>query len=870
MSMRARATVSGVVRRCAAAVMLVATAGGLGAACAETMGTLAHDDRLTVHGLTQLEPDRLARALVADDELLFLSRPLANRKFFLSAVASKATLVLQRQGFAEARATARVERDSDGERVVVDVVEGPRQSAGAIEISGLPDELAQGLHRWLQSPRPPPGSVPQASDVEGGWSGVRWIDSRGLPAAMEPPAWSRGQPAAFDPHHLRIVRAAIARFLKDEGYFAAALLVDRQRPSRRAADAAAPAADAPACDVAIRPGADGATLAIEFRNLPPPAVLRGVEVLPGARTSAADVQQAIGIVPGGRVTERDRLAWREALRLTGRFIRHEVKLRELPPADEDAGAQGVVAVFDLADYSPATRLAEPLSRAERVMLACREWLLKTLADDDDLVVTWARAADDGPVGEPLGALVVSTRSGMLLTALPGNPDACGVAVSGDGLGCFLPRGGGRFEIPLPLRRRVAATVEVSLVETVDVGRHLYHRTVGATCAVEPLPRDADAALTVMARIEPVACLAFVHEGNPRLDWEGNDLVVTTPEAAVRFDAGTGRLLSLRLADGTTITLEAAPGRLTPDLARLREAAGDDVARCDAIVSSAIGFFTNETLASVLDRIVAAVDPAGSAAAWRERLGTIAAELRRAAAAGGFVAADRAVADVIDRVAERAAATTLAIPGAETAAVDDDPAAALTRTATVTAWRWTEKACGRDAWPAALARVAAYAVTRDSTVLSEVTAYLASSRHGPLAYLAAATAAPMPAVAAALARQGQQRLTAEAFHQDCRPLLAVLDECGLDRCVVAVLRIITDDEARRFGETLVQDPRFLLPLIQDLRGRKSDDAAVAALPEALDRWWKESLHEAVSSALDSRLGVQTADRPATPGQPAQVR
>jgi hypothetical protein len=129
---------------------------------------------------------------------------------------------------------------------------------------------------------------------------------------------------------------------------------------------------------------------------------------------------------------------------------------------------------------------------------------------------------------------------------------------------------------------------------------------------------------------------------------------------------------------------------------------------------------------------------------------------------------------------------------------------------------------------------------------------------------------MPAVAAALARQGQQRLTAEAFHQDCRPLLAVLDECGLDRCVVAVLRIITDDEARRFGETLVQDPRFLLPLIQDLRGRQSDDAAVAALPEALDRWWKESLHEAVSSALDSRLGVQTADRPATPGQPAQVR
>ena len=109
--------------------------------------------------------------------------------------------------------------------------------AAGIEITGLPDELAEELRRWLKSPRPPPGAVPQASDVEGGWSGTRWLDQRGQPARMEPPVWTRDQPAPFDVHELAVVRTAIGRFLREHGYFtAAAVLVGRrtgrQHPSR--------------------------------------------------------------------------------------------------------------------------------------------------------------------------------------------------------------------------------------------------------------------------------------------------------------------------------------------------------------------------------------------------------------------------------------------------------------------------------------------------------------------------------------------------------------------------------------------------------------------------------------------------------------
>ena len=842
-------------------------------ASAETIEKPPQRVRFVVRGLTEFEPHRLARALAANDELLLLGSPLANRKTFLSAVGDKATQALQREGFAAAKATVTVEAGEAGDRVVVDVVEGPRQMAAGIEVTGLPDDLAQELKRWLKSQRPPPGAVPLSSDDRDGWSGTRWFDQLGQPARMELPAWRTGQPAPLDPQHLLAVRATIARFLREHGFFAAAKLLDTQKP------ATGKAGTGPAIDVAVRSGDDGATLVVSGRNLPPATVLRGVEVFPGSRTNPAELQKILGIVPGKTVTERDRLAWREALRLSGRFIRHEVKLKEVPPADGDGGVPGAVAIFDLAAYPHVPPLAEPLSREDQVVLLFRTWLLQTLANDDDLVLAWTQAPAAGQPAVargPVGSVVISTHDGVLLTALPSTAEACGMAVSGDGLGWFLPGAAGRYEVPLPGRNRITLNVALFLTETIEGGRHEYPRRFDVSYGIEPRPRDAAAALAVTARIEPVACLAFLHEGQPQVAWEGEELVVARSDMTARFDSRTGRLISIAVPAGGSVAVEAAPGRFAAALASLRTAAGENVARKDALVSTGLKFLVGESMAASLGHLLEPIGCAKSLAAWQSRLDAVAEKLRRTADSGGFAVADRLAGGMLSRATDEAAGAPLTIPSAAppSAAATDQPTQladshmAVARIAAAKAWRWAEWACGRDAWPTALARVATLASRGDSGVLWEVSAFMTGKRNGPLAFLAAASAAPMPSMAGSLARQGQTRLSPEAFQADCQPLLAILGCFGLDRCAVGLLRMVEDDEAKLLGERCLQDPTVFLPLVHDLRGRESDDAAVKALPEVLDHWWRDSLHGVLATALAARAELQTADKPAAEAAPVR--
>jgi hypothetical protein len=60
----------------------------------------------------------------------------------------------------------------------------------------------------------------------------------------------------------------------------------------------------------------------------------------------------------------------------------------------------------------------------------------------------------------------------------------------------------------------------------------------------------------------------------------------------------------------------------------------------------------------------------------------------------------------------------------------------------------------------------------------------------------------------------------------------------------------------------------VPLVHDLRSQASEDAAVAVLPAALDRWWETSLRVTVAAALAARTEIQTADKPAA--EPAARR
>jgi hypothetical protein len=186
---------------------------------------------------------------------------------------------------------------------------------------------------------------------------------------------------------------------------------------------------------------------------------------------------------------------------------------------------------------------------------------------------------------------------------------------------------------------------------------------------------------------------------------------------------------------------------------------------------------------------------------------------------------------------------------------------LARTAAPWAWRCLEQACGRDSWPAALARLGTLAANHDSGALWELSAYLSAERFGPLAYLAAAAVSPLPSATVSFAARGEQRLTADVFRSDCDAVLAVLRDWGLDDPLVSLLRTLDDEEATRLGEAVFRDQRCVLPLVHSLRAADSDAAALAALTSALDRWWSQSLERTLAAALSSRAApLQTAEAP----------
>ena len=888
--------------------LLVLASATAGRAAAEPMGNLRLDAALTVRGLTTLEPERLAKALVADDDLLLLSRPQANRRLFLSAVGRKATLALQHAGFEAAKATATVEGSAAGDRLVVDIAEGPRSMAAGVEISGLPDDLAGGLQRWIQGQRPPPGALAETVEGADGWGGTSWLDDNGRPVTMEEPLWTRGQPAAFDPPHLKQIRTAIGRFLRDQGRFSAAALVEERKPAGLLAGLSNLAAAArlhstaagTAVEVAVKPGSAGAVLSITITDLPPPAVLEDVRLPAGTRTTREALLAALGIVPGAPVTEPDRLAWKQRLRMSGRFLREEVTFE--PSTDGTHGANGVIAVFDLEDYDPVAPLGTALSREEEVMLRFREWLVAILSGGEDIAATWERAPTPGAlieVGQPTGELVLSSNDGLLVSVLPGSDRACGAAITADGIGCFLPGQAGRFEVPLPSPGRLTAQLALSLVagETATAG---FKRQLTLGVGFESRPRATAAPFAITARIEPAACLALVHEGKATTRWEGETLIVTSTDLEARFEGPSGRLLLVQTPDGHRLSLRTAVGDVARSLAALRAAAGEDRAQSDALLTSGIDFFTAPGTAAAVDATFAASGLAPGRSSPRERFehfadwlhgagmserGAAAEEviakvmaaetsfpdrfarvvdiLRRIGAAGGLAAADTLIASVY---AEGNGPEPLLIPHEQ--ASGGDLLMKAGKAVATTAWRAVEGTCSRDSWPASLTRMAALGAARDPATLEELGTFTQSDQAGPIAYLTAAAGVPIPLMAASFARRGEEKLSTAAFHADCAAPLALLHGWGLDRSLTVILRTLTDADAQLLGEMAIGDPGFLLPLVHDLRAQPSEAAATASLPESLDRWWEATLGKVVATALHDKVSPRTAAAPADGAAPVR--
>lgn len=836
---------------------------GVTTALAEPVGPLAEPDRLVVRGLTAIDPERLRRPLAADDELVWLTRPTASREAFLKALARKAEQTLRRAGFPAAAVTAAAEEIDGRQHAVLAVTEGPRAQAGAVTVTGLADDVAARLVAFLTAPLPPADTLPAPADPAAPSAPARWLDADGRTAVPEAPVWPASGPAPCDEATLRRARAAVIRFLRDEGH------LGLEPPTARRSAAASvwslafggkPAGDGPV-GVAVETGDGTASLSVTVRALPPPVRLKRVEVLPGATTKHDELAKFLGITIGAAVTDRDRREWDRRLRLSGRFLRHAVELR-VDPIDPTA----VAARFELDEYPPMMPLSRALSREEETLLRGRGWLTAALADGTDLVCDLAlTTAEEVPGAAPPHArLVISGTTGFALAAPAEGADACGLVVLDDMVRVLPPGGAGRFDIPLPLAGRATASVALSLAKAKPAP--------GGAAAPRPFMRNLALGMGFSAggtgvrpgfglevRLEPVAWLALLHEGAPTVRWEGDELVVTDDDGFVsRFDGSTGRPVSV-VTRQARLALTARPGALAEDVERLTAAAGPNRADAARPLSTAVAFLVSDEVAAACHRLVDTFGIAGDDRAdWERAARAVAAAAHRCLDDEALARCDRQLAAWIAATTTTADDDDLVVPPGEP---PGEGQAAVTRQAAALAWRLSERAWGRDAWPTALVRTGACAAVGSPAVLEEVTLFMGAKEHGPIAHAVAATLCPMPPLAATLARRGQERLSMVAFHTDCYPLTAVLGPAGLEDVLVSVLRGIDDEATRDLGTVLAGDATLLVPLVERLRAFPSHRDALVGLQQSLDAWWLSSLKDVVARRLAAIATPHTAAAPA---------
>lgn len=852
----------------AVAWMILATTGH-GMTAADHVGSLGETDRLVVRGTQQIDPEQLRQPLVYDTDLVWLSRPHAARDAYIAAVVRKATLALERAGFATATAHAAVESSDGVERLVVDVVEGTRFETGSINVTGLPDVTAARLVRFLSEQQPPRNAVPRRIKVPDGTSTTIWVTTEGLPAQREPPIWGPTGPAPCDAVTLHTIRVAVAHFLRDEGYLSIPLPLPDRRSAGRATRGAAvthrsTAADGAgarraAFDVAFEPGDRTVDLVVAIHDLPPKAVLRRIEVPPECRTTERDLIASLGIRIGAAVTDRDRLVWRDCLRRSGRFLKADLEFRGDP-----IDPQAVVARFSLEEYAAATPLSQPLSPEEVTMLRVHDWLVAAIGSGDDLVLDVTRAPDaPGAAGQASAQLIVAPTKGFLLTAVTASDQASGLALSGGEVSLLPGDGAGRLDIPLPSPHRLTATLGLSLVRDTKVGATTpkYNRRVSIDCGISDRGKGTPAGVAIAIPVEPVACLSLVHENSPRVRFDGDTLVVEADGATSRFDATTGRPLGLAFA-GCEVSLRARPGVLDAAVDDLRAASGPNRLLREAPVGSAVEFLLSGEVADACGRIADVAGLHGDArSSWESRLAWGVEVVRRCRENGGLERCDRMLAtaatgDEANRIAN-AGVEPLVIPRDDDSTTASAAQKAFMRQVAAVVWRLTEEHCGRTSWPASLVRAGTCALVGDPALLDEMAEFMAADDHGPLAFVSASSLVTVPLVAASLARRGQDRLSTVAFHTDCHPLLAAVATYGLDDCCVSLLRSVDDEAAREIGRAACGNPDILLPLVHAIKMHQRHEDAVAGLQDALDVWWDGALRSVVAAQLDAIASPRTA-------------
>ena len=236
----------------------------------------------------------------------------------------------------------------------------------------------------MTKPHPPRDAIADSWTEQNGETRVWWVDREGNSVAPSDAVWSPGKPAPFltEAEADSDLHRDVADALADLGYFFTRFSVD----------------------VAVDAATKKARLAIDIAEEGTLSVLGGVNVAGNEKNSREAILKCVAFRSGVPATRDEQVRLQERLWRSGRFIKSEVMLMRPATAHDNAGAW--INVVELHGASP---LDQPLTRAEDLLLKCRDWLARMERWDGDLVV---RIADSG-VSE---TIVVSPPHGLLVAA----------------------------------------------------------------------------------------------------------------------------------------------------------------------------------------------------------------------------------------------------------------------------------------------------------------------------------------------------------------------------------------------------------------------------------------------------------------------
>jgi hypothetical protein len=835
--------------------LVVAATGAPGDGGESVVAIGKHGDlrRLTVRGATTFGEAAIKDALRWDFDTLLATHPSAPVAEFAETLSRKIGAGYRNAGFLEASVSIRL--NSESGQMEAEVREGPRYTAGDVQIEGATTIPVARLVKRLSTRYAPKDALPSsvAQCVGEGEAIIRWSAPGGNEVGLESPVWEPAKPARFPtPSKIDARRSfldrEVADALADVGYYFSTFSVQ----------------------VAADPATKTAKLVVKIIDEGPRAAVGRIEIDGNNVNSREEILACLQVKPGEALDYEDFAAMYRRLWQSGRFVESRLSLLR-PVAADDACVLRVSVI----EYGKAPPLSKPLSREEQTLLKLRDWLADGKRWQGDLrVEAFAPEVDFSLVLSPTDGVVISAKSRasseeklLVDHALLASRDEIG----------FYARGLRRKLAGKPIAADLIASCEVTLVEQPDDQERPWRSNLKLGLGM----RSADdAAARIPFRLSltmaPCAFLAMASDGDVKCTFDGGTMCLTRDNQDWRIDAESGRLLEVVIHPEKDLPAEEKEGGGEParpeqtGMSAEGDAAADLPDPC-ARITFEPGLFARrrkETLAAAAAyandydarRPVSSVLSFLCDEPYVWRLVSSDEKYQRAWRIARLAIEKRILQPIDDLCASaEAPRETFRIPPAtseQEAAKNFASLAWFGRMAAVVG----DNVFVRGSWPWTVTREAGLVLAgKGQHAEAEAGRLLESPTTGPICCLAIATIAEgaNPRAAAPFAKLGLERLTVERFRDDHRPWL---DRSGLvGQCVERAADVFRDLEEADVEALAAALPPEYLPYFQEcqrfLRWQR-DKPLDTALPELLDALWQAGLRDRVKALLEQIEQRQT--------------